>query len=200
VINKTIITTSRRPTPVVRRFIKYLIPFIPNAQYQRRGKLTFTLLVLQAIDFNADKIIVVRNRKGDPGYLDVYQVNYANKALTKLCTLYICGYSIDKNQTKLNTKQKIAQLLTLDSTLALIDNEDIAECLLTSFNIKICNEIPKLDYKSSYIHALLDIKKYFKKMNFTKLPVYEITFKNLRNEFIGPVIRICKAKMYTKVT
>lgn len=197
-MSKIIITTSRRPTPVVRRFIKHLVPIIPNARYQRRGKLTLSLLILQAIDFNVDKVIVVRNRKGNPGYLDTYLVDPINKTLIKLCTLYICSFSIRKTQPKINPKLKPNQLLILSSALALIDNEKVAECLLRSFNIKVCDEVPEINLKSLQMPILIDVRKYFKEKHPITIPLYEIIFKNFKNEIVGPVIRICKAKIYTK--
>lgn len=197
-MTKIIITTSRRPTSVVRRFIKYLVPLLPYAQYQRRGKKTLSMLALQAVDFNVDKVLIIRNRKGNPGYVDVYQVDHTNKTLIKFCTISICGYSVDKVQTKLKLKLRPNQILILSSSLTLVDNEDVAECLLAGFNIKVCSEIPTTIQEPLQTYVIINVKKIFKNINSVKIPVYEIIFKDLKNEIIGPVIRICKAKVYTK--
>ena len=69
---KVIITSSRRPTPTVRRFIKSLLIVLPNSVKISRGKLSFNMLALQALDLGSDKLLVVRNKKGNPGYIDVY--------------------------------------------------------------------------------------------------------------------------------
>lgn len=196
--NKIIVTTSRRPTPTVRRFIKHLVAVLPSSQYQRRGKLSFSMLALQAIDLNIDKLIVVKNRKGNPGYIDIYQVNHVNKAFVKLCTLFICGYTINKPYHKVQHKNKPKHIVILEDVLTSIDNEEIAECLLLGFNIKILNKLHTSTLRHDDHYVVLEVVKMFRKVDNYEKPIYEITFKNIENKIIGPVIRICNAKVYTK--
>lgn len=197
-VTRILITTSRRPTPNVRRFIKQLIAVIPDAYYQLRGKLTLSMLTIWAIDFDIEKILIVRNRKGNPGYIDVYQVNHVDKTLTKFCTMYVCGFSMDRANTKLISRYKPKYIIMLNNTLNTIDDEAIAECLLAGFNVAVYDTIPTVkDEDSSYV--ILDVRKLVKKIGDSELPTYEVMFRDLKNEVIGPVIRICRAKIYTKV-
>lgn len=198
--NKVIVTTSRRPTPTVRKFVKHLAAVLPNAQYQRRGKLSFSMLALQAIDLDVDKLIVVKNRKGNPGYIDIYQVNHASKTLTKLCTLFICGYSIGKIQCKTPTRNEPKYIVALDNIVTSIDNEEIIECLLLGFNIKVLDKLCTLTVGHDDHYLILEVTKIFREVSNYEIPVYEIMFKNIKNEMVGPVVRICNAKVYTKVS
>lgn len=197
-MNKIFITTSRHPIRTTRRFVKYLVAVIPKAIRITRGKLTFALLTLQALDLNVDKVIIVRNRKGNPGYIDVYQVNYSDRSLTKICTMYLCGYSIERYQKI--PRNSVEQLIMYDGTLRGLD-EDFAECLLTAFNIKICSA-KSLSHTSSPNSLII--------VNVTKLTdshraedgkakyIYEIRFTNAKGEVYGPVIKVCNTKIYTK--
>lgn len=194
---KILVTTSRRPTPTVRRFIKQLIVVIPNARYQSRGKLTFSMLVMLAVDFDIEKILIIRNRKGNPGYIDVCRVNHLDKTLTRLCTLQICGLSISRTSTKLALKFKPRYIIASSDILSTIDNELIVDCLLEVFNVIISDTTPIVGNKiDSYV--VLDLRKVVKKTGSSELPVYEVMFRNPKNEIIGPVIKICRAKVYTK--
>ncbi|MEM4849056.1 MAG: hypothetical protein QXM55_05425, partial [Ignisphaera sp.] len=186
--NKIIVTTSRRPTPTVRRFVKYLVAVLPSSQYQRRGKLSFSMLALQAIDLNIDKLIVIRNRKGNPGYMDIYQVNHVKKVFAKFCTLFICGYSINTPYHKVQPKNKPKNIVILEDVFTSIDDEEIAECLLLGFNIKVLNKLhtPVLGHDNHYV--VLEVVKMFRKVDNYEKPIYEITFKNIENKIVGPVI------------
>jgi len=197
--NKIIVTTSRRPTPTVRRFVKHLAAVLPNAQYQRRGKLSFSMLALQAIDLDIDKLIVVRNRKGNPGYIDIYQVNHANKTLTKLCTLFICGYSIGRIQRKAQSENGLKYIVAQDTIITSIDNEEITECLLLGFNIKVLDKLYTLTLGHYDRFLILEVIKIFREVSDYEIPIYEVIFRNIKNEVVGPVVRICSAKVYTKV-
>lgn len=195
---RILITTSRRPTPNIRKFIKQLIAVIPDIRYQLRGKLTLSMLITQAIDFDTEKILIVRSRKGNPGYIDVYQVNHIDKTLTKFCTMHICGLSMSRTNIKLIPKRKPKHIITLNSILNTIDDEAIVECLLTGFNVIVYDTIPTVKDKASP-YVILDIRKVAKKLDNNELSAYEVMFRDLKNEIIGPVVKICRAKIYTKV-
>lgn len=193
---KILITSSRRPTPNVRKFIKHLASVLPYARYQNRGKLSFPMLALQSMDLNIERLFVIRNKKGNPGYIDIYQVDYVNKSLIKLCSLDICGYSIDKIQTKDYINLQPESIIMYDETLNSIDNEEIIECIFIGFNVKIYSKV----FQSRDLEnmVIIDIKKIQKKGSDSNVFVYEILFKNLKEEIVGPVIRICNAKIYAK--
>jgi len=197
-VAKVIITSSRRPTPTTRRFIKSLLMILPNSIRISRGKLSFNMLALQALDVGSDKLLVVRNKKGNPGYIDVYIVNEIKPELklTKFCTLYICGYSIPRSVYKNSVQQfKPKRIVVNINALSNIDNESIVECLLIGFNVKVCNDLRNGVSICSSDTITIDIKRVSKN---SRRPFYEIMFKNMEERVLGPVIRICNAKIFTK--
>ncbi|MEM0026766.1 MAG: hypothetical protein QXT53_03060 [Ignisphaera sp.] len=140
---KTLITSSHRPTRNTRRFIKVLSRIVPNAIKVNRGKLTFKQLALQAMDINADNILIVRNKKGNPGFIDVYKVVASTTELSKLCTLRICGYFIDDSYKGLH--QVKASILKRGNIL--LESEippDLLECILKAFNISTFQNMQKM--------------------------------------------------------
>ncbi|MEM4040180.1 MAG: hypothetical protein QXM83_00010 [Ignisphaera sp.] len=195
---KVIITSSRRPTPTVRRFIKSLLIVLPNSVKISRGKLSFNMLALQALDLGSDKLLVVRNKKGNPGYIDVYVVNEIKPELklTKFCTLYICGYWIPRPIHKDRIQQfKPKSVIVPIDALSNIDNESIIECILIGFDIKVCNDARNTISTCSNDAIIIDIKKVSKN---SREAFYEIMFKDTKERVFGPVIRICNAKVFTK--
>lgn len=196
-MHKLFITTSRYPTPITRSFAKQLSMIISNASYIPRGKLTLAMLALQAIDLDISKIIIVKNRKGNPGYIDIYIVNHLEKSIIKLCSLHICGYLMNKTKySSLSAHRSKYVILGVESIDSI--DENILECIVTGFNIKIYKHITSLTHnmKNSII---IHIKKKMLKNIHSINPIYEITFKDCQGELIGPVLRICRAKIFTKL-
>lgn len=179
---KILITSSHRPTRNTRRFIKALSKVVPNAVKVNRGKQTFKLLALQAIDINADKILVVRNRKGNPGFIDVYKVAVASMELVKICTLRICGYSIDEAYKGIH--QVETSIIKRGS--ALLESEfpsDTLECILKAFNISAFQSEQRVQRNS----ICVDIE-HFKTRG--RMGV-EVTFNSCNSGTRYLVIRIC---------
>ena len=140
-IYKVLITTSHRPTRNTRRFVKVLSKVIPYSKRVNRGKLTLKQLALQAIDSGFNAIIVVRNRKGNPGYIDFYSVAPSGE-LIKECTLRICGYAIPSDYKKLTHATKV--VLNLEEVLQeskqqnrneQIDELKTLDCIIRMFNV-----------------------------------------------------------------
>jgi len=195
VASRIIITTSRRPTPTVRRFIKHLVSVLPNAKHQTRGKLTLSMLALLSLDLNIDKVLIIRNRKGNPGYIDVYQVDHISRSLVKVCTIPICGYSLNKPQNKTSIKNGVKYIIVGENSITNIDDETL-ECIFAAFNVQVHSEkTRRQSNRNDYV--ILYIKEILRKA-YNENPVYEVQFKNAKNEVLSPVIRICKAKIYTR--
>lgn len=135
--DKVLITTSHRPTPNTRRLAKALSRIIPNAIKVSRGKLTFERLVLQSIDLDVDKILVIRNWKGNPRYIDVYLVNYASRSLVKLCTVHVCGYEINlSGLRRLGIKRNYGVCITASDAVKVEGIvENLLQCLIQGFNL-----------------------------------------------------------------
>lgn len=191
---KILITTSHRPTPTIRRFAKSLTLALPQARYVTRGKLTFAMLALQAFDLGAERVLVIRGRKGNPGYIDVYRVNYLDKSLDKLCSMCICGYIINRVERK--AKHYMSKHIVM--TDKIVDNicEDLAECLLVGFNIVTLRLTSPFQYDPKEA-IIVNVRKTVRKDRIQE-PLYEISFKYCNGDTVGPVIRVCKTRTFIK--
>ncbi len=148
---RTLITTSHRPTRNTRRFIKALSKLIPNAIRVNRGKLTLKLLALHAIDTNCDNVLIVRNRRGNPGFIDLYAISYPLLEITKVCTLKICGYSIDEKYKQLrNIKVSILRPISILNEFEV--SSKLLECFLKTFNISLDDASLKTSDQSICVH------------------------------------------------
>ena len=68
-------TTSRRPSPRLRTFVKELAAVFPNAVRVNRGKKSLTELYSDAMSLNAARIIIIEQKKGNPGAIRIFDVN-----------------------------------------------------------------------------------------------------------------------------
>lgn len=175
---KTIITTSRRPTRSSRRFVKILSLIIPDSMRVARGKYTINTLLLQALDLGVENIIVVRNRSGNPGYVDVYSVDSVTFRLNRVCSIRICGYKIIENYKRGVSYNKM--VLLRDNLIKISLDEHTLACILKCFNISIVSS------RSSCIgENTLEVR--IKTLN----KAYELSFNSCRGESRGLVLRIC---------
>jgi len=70
-----LLTTSRRPTKGIRTFCKDLSHTLPNVLRINRGKLSLEGVAAKAIEFGAEKVVIVDCWKGGPGKIELYRVN-----------------------------------------------------------------------------------------------------------------------------
>jgi rRNA maturation protein Rpf1 len=70
-----LISTSRRPTSIIRRFSRDLNRVLPNCVYVNRGKQNVVGIIENARTHNADKVILVERWKGGVGKLRFYSVS-----------------------------------------------------------------------------------------------------------------------------
>jgi len=184
-LSKVIITTSRRPTQTSRKFVKILSMIIPNSLKITRGKYTINSLLLQALDLNAEKIIIIRNKKGNPGYIDVYSVDIANFILSKLCNIKICGYKLIEDYKHISTNN---QIILLEDNLSRIDlDEYTLTCIFKCFNINIVSS--KFLCKDRNI-----LEAYIEKVDKNINNIYELSFKDCKGNLKGMVLKICPTK------
>jgi len=188
--SKIIITTSHRPTPRTRSLVKDLVSVIPNAVRITRGKATLDLLALQAVDIGADRILVIRNWKGNPRFLDFYEVLPATRKATKICTLVLRGYKLARECGHPPPPHKPASLiLSMNDVVSRGIDECILECLVRGLRPSIATE--EVSTRNHAIRLVIDTKTV---KNFR---IYELRFSDPNGKEYGPVLRIWKAKMYT---
>jgi len=182
---KFLVTTSHRPTRNTRRFTKFISMILPNFIRVNRGKLTLSMLALQAIDMNIDKVVIIRNRKGNPGYIDIYNVDYLNNSLRLLCTLKICGYSsfatIRGGLTKKRIFNGIVLNLDIEEGLDKSEMDKALECLAHLFPLIIQKPSDNICRQNNYL--FVNIRKNVKN------GIYEVKFQDC-SRLLG-ILKIC---------
>lgn len=179
---RILITTSHRPTKTTRRFVKILSLIIPDSINITRGKYAMTALTLQAIDIGAENIVIVRNRKGGPGYIDVYSVNIASLIPSKVCSIRICGYKIIENS---RYRFNYHGIFFLESNLikTYID-ERLLACIFKCFNINISSRNACMDERTLEAHI----------ESLSKDTAYELSFRDCKGNLKGLVLKICPVR------
>lgn len=76
---KYVFTTSHRPSPRLRSFVKDLVEVFPRAVKVNRGKKSINELYVEASEMGASRVIVVEQRRGNPGVIRVYCVDEAKQ-------------------------------------------------------------------------------------------------------------------------
>jgi len=97
-----LLTTSRRPTRGIRTLCHDLARSIPNVVRINRGKLSLDGLAERALEFNADRIIVVDRWKGGPGKIKLFRVESTGLA-TVPPVMYVAGIKLQR-EFKAKTK------------------------------------------------------------------------------------------------
>ena len=69
-----IITTSRKPSQITRRFAQFIKHYF-NAQYINRGKMSFRKIINMARQEDNSILLILTETKGNPSSIDVYDVN-----------------------------------------------------------------------------------------------------------------------------
>jgi len=90
-----LLTTSRRPTRGIRTLCHDLARSIPNVVRINRGKLSLDGLAERALEFNADRIIVVDRWKGGPGKIKLFRVESTGLA-TVPPVMYVAGIKLQR--------------------------------------------------------------------------------------------------------
>lgn len=68
-----LLTTSRRPTSRIRTFCRDLARSIPRVVRVNRGKLNLDGIAEKALEFDADRVMIVDQWKGEPGKIGLFR-------------------------------------------------------------------------------------------------------------------------------
>ena len=79
-----IITTSRKPSQITRRFAQFLKHYF-NATYINRGKTSFNKIKNQVPD--ESKLVIINETKGNPSSINVYDIGIDSE--NPLYSLYV---------------------------------------------------------------------------------------------------------------
>jgi len=69
------LTTSRRPTNLIRTFCNDLARSIPDSVRINRGKLSLNGVAEKALEYTAEKVVIVDRWQGGPGKIELFKVS-----------------------------------------------------------------------------------------------------------------------------
>ncbi|NPA97282.1 MAG: hypothetical protein GXO32_06745 [Crenarchaeota archaeon] len=177
---KIFITTSRRPSPRTRSLLKDLVSVIPYAVRVVRGHATLDKLALEAFDVGATRILVLRNWKGNPRFIDIYDVG-APGSCSRICTLHLKGFKLARECSHTLPKERPRMMVaSLDIVTSGEIPAPLLECLVRGLNINVVNEVPP-----GCIELVITPRAGF----------YEVSFR-MSTVYVGPVLRVWRARIY----
>ncbi len=111
---KLMITTSRKPSQITRRFSQFLKHYF-NAIYINRGKLSVNKVMINAIKEDATKLLIIHETKGNPSKIDVYSVS--NDLNQELITSVYISVSLPTNKNKISVNSNEIKIVPLTKKL-----------------------------------------------------------------------------------
>ncbi len=115
-----LITTSRKPSQITRRFAQFLKHFLQST-YVNRGKTSFNKLINQTINEGFNGLLVITETKGNPSAINIYNTDISKK--DPIYTIYI-NVSLPKENKTINTNDTI---VVNNKSKALSELNDIFE-------------------------------------------------------------------------
>lgn len=100
--SKLVISTSRKPSQITRRFAQFLKHYF-NAVYINRGKASFTKIVNQAKQYDNSLLLIITETKGNPSSINVY--NIGKDSENPVRSIYIT-VSLPSENNKVNTNSE----------------------------------------------------------------------------------------------
>jgi hypothetical protein len=154
---------------------------------------------------NYDKLVIIRNRKGNPGYLDLYIVKPPGE-LVKECTIKLCGYSVTSNYSKITSVKQV--LLNLAPAILSIEKTNKAyidhilqtlDCIIKMFNVTITNKDEDLKKRAESICMNIDMAKPKKDHDAKDRKIFfKIVFAKCSNKESYLTLNICNNKCNTR--
>lgn len=171
-----LITASRRPSPRTRSFIKDLVSILPGSKRVNRGHKSLTELAIEAISNNLKYVMVVTERRGNPGSLMIYEVSGTapyRVSLKRISRIILSGVKLSRENPE-SSKSYGAKTIGVDYS-----NCISSDCFLISdLLIKLAGN--GLSEKPDIMFVLSEER------------FIELRALNVHGKVIGPVIRVKK--------
>ena len=186
-----LLTTSRRPSYRLRSFLKDLSSILPNAIHINRGKKTLEDLLYDAIEFKADRLIIVGERKGNPGKILIYEVDSKQEELRKLSMLILRGVKLSRENPNAirvyNPQSIVLPILTLRNEL----EEEAADIISKALKIKLIHsDIEEYEVKPDIAMKI----KYSEGEKYFILSFYNPSTR----KSVGPLLKVGKIIDYRR--
>jgi len=110
----TLLTTSRRPTSRIRTFCRDLARSIPNVVRINRGKLSLDGIAEKALEFNADRVVIVGRWKGGPGKIELFKIGQGGLVPVPPI-MYVAGIKLQREFDRAKTRPIRSLIITTPS-------------------------------------------------------------------------------------
>lgn len=132
-----LITTSRRPSPRVRSFIKDLALILPGAMRLNRGHLSMKDLAIEAQLVGADRVVIVGEKRGNPGIIRVYKVS--RDTLVNIVSFIIKGVALSRETGAGHPSKGTPLRLIVDTDGSPIADE-FADAFVLAFHARVLED------------------------------------------------------------
>lgn len=144
-----LITTSHRPTQRMRTLCKDLNRVLPNTIRINRGKLSIRGVAEKAMEYKADRVIIMERRQGGPGRIQFYKNIFGELEQTPP-NIYLKGIKI---QDELGQKTPIkGSMIITSSRNPELKIKELASQLSDFLRIPYLEDLGSLKFQAS-IHV-----------------------------------------------
>ena len=127
--SKLVISTSRKPSQITRRFAQFLKHYF-NGVYINRGKSSFSKVINQAKNYENSLLMIITETKGNPSSINIYDLEKDSQ--NPKTSIYI-NVSLPQENNKVNTVSEEIIFINKSATL----EELFSDCEIIKSNEKI---------------------------------------------------------------
>ena len=178
-----IFTTSRRPNPRLRSFVKDMVSVIPNAIRLTRGHLSMAELAREAVIHGADRVAIVADRRGNPGIIRVYDVDRDGLSLRNIVSMIVKGVTLSREARSVRLPPGVVKELYV-----VHDGSDLAMEFAEAFIIAFHAKLGRAKGPGS-VEAIISQ---------ASSGIVEVLFK-MRGKVVGPRLRLAKPQEMIKI-
>ncbi len=109
-----LLTTSRRPTARIRTFCRDLARSIPDVVRVNRGKLSLDGIAEKALEFDADRVVIVDRWKSGPGKIELFKIRQEGLVLVPPI-MYVASIKLQREFNRAKTKPVRSLIITASS-------------------------------------------------------------------------------------
>ncbi|MEM2024782.1 MAG: ribosomal biogenesis protein [Desulfurococcaceae archaeon] len=172
-----LITTSHRPSPRVRSFVKDLASILPGAHRVNRGHKTLSELAIESVARKVDYLAIISEKGGNPSAISIYEIAEKHThcpSPLKIAELLLHGVKLSREVLG-SHKAYYASCISIDPSKCTSDDCYFIADLYTKIFIKaMCN-------KPDLLMVLEDDKH------------VTIKYVSANGDPVGPVISVIRA-------
>jgi U3 small nucleolar ribonucleoprotein protein IMP4 len=131
--SRIIVTTSRRPSPRSRSFVKDLVSVLPGGVRLTRGHSSYADLAREALRVGADRVVIIGEWKGNPGVVRVYEPT-RDLELKHIVAMVVLGVKLARESGA--SKPVNPRFLVVEADGSAIA-EEFSEALVRAFHARL---------------------------------------------------------------